>query len=343
MASYRKHSTAYGARQQLSRDAAADKQQIPPKKGKPERNTGAGTPMANVGATLSPLSKPAQASMLSPSVVRNSLYRLQRSHGNRYVRRMLQRSGDDGGEVTPDVERAIERSRGGGQPLDSGIQSRMGQALDADFSGVRVHTDSEADGLNRSLQARAFTTGEDLYFRQGEYNPGSSSGRELLAHELTHVVQQGGSAVRSKNEADNTEPTCSGCSGNSTIGTLQTKLTLGAPNDVYEQEADSVASAYINWERQPVAKDNAGSQLRRQEGEREEEKKEPLVMTKQIDGYLLRQTADETEKEEEMMQTKADASYLSRQPEGEEEKEPLQAKLNDSYLLRQPEEEEERG
>jgi hypothetical protein len=315
MASYRKHSTSYGARQQLSRDAAADKQQIPPKKGKPETNTGPGTPMANVGATVSTLSKPAQAGMLSPSVVRNSLYRLQRSHGNRYVRRMLQRSGDDGGEVTPDVERAIESSRGSGQPLHSGVQSRMGQALDADFSGVRVHTDSEADGLNRSLQARAFTTGKDVYFRQGEYNPGSSSGRELLAHELTHVVQQGGSAVRSKNEADNTEPTCSGCSGNSTIGTLQTKLTLGAPNDVYEQEADSVASAYVNWERQPVAKDNAGSHVRRQVGEQE--------------------------KKEQMIQTKPDASRLSRQPEEEEEKEPLQAKSGDSYLRPQPKEKEE--
>jgi hypothetical protein len=74
----------------------------------------------------------------------------------------------------------------------------MEPAFGADFSGVRVHSDSKAHGLNQSLQARAFTTGQDIFFRGGEYNPGSSAGKELVAHELTHVVQQNGPAVAKK-------------------------------------------------------------------------------------------------------------------------------------------------
>jgi hypothetical protein len=76
----------------------------------------------------------------------------------------------------------------------------MEGAFGADFSGVKVHTDSKSHELNQSIQARAFTTGQDIFFRQGEYNPGSRPGQELLAHELTHVVQQNGSAVSKKSQ-----------------------------------------------------------------------------------------------------------------------------------------------
>jgi len=66
----------------------------------------------------------------------------------------------------------------------------MEGAFGADFSGVRVHTDRTSDQLNQSIQAKAFTTGQDVFFRQGAYEPGSRGGQELLAHELTHVEQQ---------------------------------------------------------------------------------------------------------------------------------------------------------
>jgi hypothetical protein len=68
----------------------------------------------------------------------------------------------------------------------------MERAFEADFSGVKVHTDTEADIMNRQLNARAFTTGQDIFFREGEYSPSSGSGQKLIAHELTHVVQQTG-------------------------------------------------------------------------------------------------------------------------------------------------------
>ena len=76
----------------------------------------------------------------------------------------------------------------------------MEQAFGADFSGVKVHTDGQSDQLNQSIQARAFTTGQDIFFRQGQYDPGSKGGQELLAHELTHVVQQNGGAVQRQNQ-----------------------------------------------------------------------------------------------------------------------------------------------
>jgi|GEM_PF-3350385 len=100
-----------------------------------------------------------------------------------------------GGEVSSDLESSIEGARGGGQSLDSSLQEKMGVAMGADFSGVKVHTDSQSDQLNRSIQAKAFTTGQDLFFRQGAYEPSSRGGQELIAHELTHVVQQNGGAV----------------------------------------------------------------------------------------------------------------------------------------------------
>jgi effector-binding domain-containing protein len=67
--------------------------------------------------------------------------------------------------------------------------------MGSDFTGVRVHTDTQADGLNQALSARAFTTGHHIFFRQGHYQPQTRSGQELIAHELTHVVQQQGNST----------------------------------------------------------------------------------------------------------------------------------------------------
>jgi hypothetical protein len=103
----------------------------------------------------------------------------------------------DGEEASPDLESSIQSARGSGQSLDSNLQAKMGQVMGADFSGVKVHTDSQSDQLNKSIQAKAFTTGQDVFFRQGAYEPNSPVGQELIAHELTHVVQQNGGAIQS--------------------------------------------------------------------------------------------------------------------------------------------------
>ena len=98
-----------------------------------------------------------------------------------------------GGRVHPDVEAAIGAARGRGGALDSTVRDRVGAAVGDSLGDVRVHTDDHADALARSVSARAFTTGPDIFFARGEYRPATASGDALLAHELTHVVQQRGS------------------------------------------------------------------------------------------------------------------------------------------------------
>ncbi|MEH2222251.1 eCIS core domain-containing protein [Nostoc sp.] len=111
---------------------------------------------------------------------------------------LVQRQGGGRTAATSELETSIQQARGNGQPLADDIKHPMEQAFGADFGSVRVHTDAQSNRLNESIQARAFTTGQDVFFRQGEYSPGSNAGKELLAHELTHVVQQNGSAVQPK-------------------------------------------------------------------------------------------------------------------------------------------------
>jgi len=97
-----------------------------------------------------------------------------------------------GGELKKNVETAVTQAKSGGQSIAKPMRQSMEHAFDTDFSNVKIHTDAQSDHLNRSIQARAFTSGQDIFFRQGEYSPSSSTGQELLAHELTHVVQQNG-------------------------------------------------------------------------------------------------------------------------------------------------------
>ncbi len=125
-----------------------------------------------------------------------ALQRMEEKPEELQAKSILQRQGMAGGEASPDLDTAINLARGSGQPLDAGLQRSMGQAMGADFSGVKVHTDAQSDRLNRSIQAKAFTTGQDVFFRQGAYEPASRGGQELIAHELTHVVQQNGGAVQ---------------------------------------------------------------------------------------------------------------------------------------------------
>ena len=161
------------------------------------------------------------------------LLALQRAYGNRAVGAAIQRAatiGAEGGALDAQTQSAIQSARGGGAPLDAKVGAQVGSALGADFSGVKVHTDPKADALNRSLSAKAFTTGSDIFFSQGAYSPGSSSGKRLLAHELTHVVQQGAASGKPNK--------------------IQTKLMVGTAGDKYEQEADQIAEKVMRMSTQ---------------------------------------------------------------------------------------------
>jgi peptidoglycan hydrolase-like protein with peptidoglycan-binding domain len=187
-----------------------------------------------------------------PSGIAATLLNLQRTHGNRYVQRMLSvaRSASGNAVAGPGLSDAIHCARGGGQALDPSVRAEMEPVFGSDFSGVRVHTDAKADTLNRAVSARAFTIGQDIFFRQGVYRPVSRSGRALLAHELTHVVQQAGN-------------------------TVQRELAIGEPDDQYEKEADRMAEAVLSMSETHVAEGAAiaspSSQIQRKCSTCEEE------------------------------------------------------------------------
>lgn len=107
----------------------------------------------------------------------------------------LQKKNSDSSSQTapPSVESTLSASKGSGSPLPESTRSQMESSIGADFSGVRIHNNSAAAQLSDNLNAQAFTHGNDIYFNSGKYDTNSSEGNHLLAHELTHTVQQGAS------------------------------------------------------------------------------------------------------------------------------------------------------
>ena len=182
---------------------------------------------------------------------------LQRMLGNALLQRLAE---DREAEAPAGVAQMLESERGHGQSLGDETRAPLERAFGASFESVRVHADSTAEGLSHALQARAFTAGSDIYFDQGEYQPATSSGQRTLAHELAHVVQQGGG--------------------------LRTKLVVGAAQDPAEREADAVAERVLTRVRQegqrapsqalrrqatPEEEEEPAQALRRQESPEEEE------------------------------------------------------------------------
>ncbi|MCK9155250.1 MAG: DUF4157 domain-containing protein [Paludibacteraceae bacterium] len=98
--------------------------------------------------------------------------------------------------ISSQMESQLSTMQGGGHAMPSGLRSQMEGSFGRDFSNVRLHTDTNAVVMSSSLQANAFTHGNDIYFNQGQYQPNSSKGQHLIAHELTHTVQQSGKVGR---------------------------------------------------------------------------------------------------------------------------------------------------
>lgn len=115
--------------------------------------------------------------VLNPS----GLLRLQRVVGNGAVQRIAEAEENHVGAVL---------SRGGGSPLGGVVREDMESRFGTDFSDVRVHTGEDAHASAKAVNAHAYTVGSNIVFQRGAYEPESSAGRTMLAHELTHVVQQ---------------------------------------------------------------------------------------------------------------------------------------------------------
>ena len=125
--------------------------------------------------------------------------KLQRKPFASFIQRKEASAGNVASET---VSNKINSSRGSGSHMDNSTQSFMQSRFGADFSNIKIHTGDYAVEMNCELNAQAFTIGEDIYFNSGKYNPSSLSGKHLLAHELTHTVQQGATVARKIQKKD---------------------------------------------------------------------------------------------------------------------------------------------
>ncbi len=125
--------------------------------------------------------------------------------------------------VSPDADAHVDRALGGGgRPLPDGVRGRFERSLGVDLGGVRVHDGGAAATAAAAVGARAFAFGDDVVMGAGEYNPDTTDGARLLAHEVAHTVQQRGAAA-----------------------TPQYQLTTTTPGDAAEVEADRAADAML--------------------------------------------------------------------------------------------------
>jgi Domain of unknown function (DUF4157) len=207
---------------------------------------------------------------------------LQRLAGNEAVTRGMD-------EERSPIYDVIERGRG--QPLPADTREQMEGTLGADLGSVRVHTDHAAADSARSVNADAYTVGENVVFRPERYEPDTLPGQQRLAHELTHVVQQRNGPV------DGT-PANGG-------------IKVSDPGDRFEQEATRNAAAFAEGRSGEVATaasaSGATSVQRQGEGEGEEEETAQMLSAQ-------RQGEGEEEETAQMLSAQ-------RQGEGEEEEE----------------------
>lgn len=220
---------------------------------------------------------------------------MQQSVGNRALQRYLHAQRRANGSSTPgdkSLGDKIQSSQGQGTSLDGETQSRLEAGLGSDLSGVRVHTGSDADQMAKSVDAVAFTTGQDIFFREGAYNPGSQEGMKLLAHEATHTVQQSQGPVSGT-------PTEDG-------------VSISHPSDSFEQAAEQAAGAVASGERAslggapsagqtaPVPAQRQASDQAEEEDKKEEEQEEEQVplQAKRVAGPGVAVQRDDTKKKD---------------------------------------------
>jgi hypothetical protein len=148
-----------------------------------------------------------------------ALLHLQRAAGNSGVTSLVAHNDEEASPVKDVV------GSGGGKPLDSDTRRFMEGRMGHDFGDVRIHTDPKASASAKSVSAQAYTVGSDVVFQSGRYQPGTPTGQRMLAHELTHVVQQKAGPV----------------AGSPAPGGIR----LSDPGDRFEREAERNADAVV--------------------------------------------------------------------------------------------------
>lgn len=154
--------------------------------------------------------------------------------------------GPEGGDPGPEFERRLQSARAGGAPLELPVRRRMEQAFGADLSHVRLHSGSTSAELNDHVSAKAFTVGNDIFFRDGMPDASTPSGQTLLAHEVTHTLQSGGGAHRQVLHR---------------WGKKKKPTTPTPPKKSPKQEKEDLFKAMQNKAKDPKPKNTAGKDL----------------------------------------------------------------------------------
>src|SRR2546429_5056842 len=225
---------------------------------------------------------------LTPAAVMH----LQKTAGNATVSAALE-------EQEPSLVKNVVGS-GGGSPLDGDTKGFMESRMGADFSDVRVHTDAKASESARSVQAHAYTVGSDVVFQSGQYTPENDSGKRMLAHELTHVVQQRSGPV----------------AGTPAPGGIQ----ISHPSDRFEQAAESSADRVMSSAsaQAPTSAGPAPASVQREE--EDEELQGSFVQRaaedeEELQGSFVQREAEEDEEVQgAFVQREADAEEDSQEP-----------------------------
>lgn len=166
-----------------------------------QESTPAVSQSAAIGPAMAPLtiSLPSDPSEREATATAAAVMRISEPAPVSAVPLTAQRAEQGGGGGTvapPSVTSGIGQAMSGGASLAPSVRGFMEPRFGTDFAGVRVHTGAQAAHLSQQLGARAFTVGNHVFFGQGQYQPDHPQGRELIAHELTHTIQQGGSVQR---------------------------------------------------------------------------------------------------------------------------------------------------
>jgi hypothetical protein len=220
---------------------------------------------------------------------------LQRVAGNASVASLLEAEGA-GHEDEPSPVKDVVGS-GGGQPLDAPTRHFMESRFGNDFGDVRVHADGKASDSAKAVQAHAYTVGNDIVFQSGNYAPETDAGRHMLAHELTHVVQQRSGPV----------------SGTPAPGGIK----ISDPSDSYEQQAERHAGVIMS---QPPPAEAPAAASQAAPVQRTEEDAPPVQRAdeeEELQGSFVQRQGEEDKKDEEMVQ----GAFVQRQESPEEEQE----------------------
>lgn len=170
------------------------------------------------------LIKPPAVRQLRGLLREHTLLHWQSTIGNHAVQRAIDRSSSSAAAID-DLAQRIRAASIGGRPIDTSARERLEASLNADLSAVKIHTDDEAVHLSQALDARAFATGQHIFFQQGQYQPNTVEGLHLLAHEATHILQQASEQIAGESVGDS--------------------VSISEPTDSRERAADRIADQIV--------------------------------------------------------------------------------------------------